>query len=353
MTEILKSRYLSVDTQAFVRHGIQLERASLKRLKELASSRMIDLVLTDVVVKEVEEKIQDKIEKSKILLSKFLKESEIISEKIPELLSTISQEISNNSFEKKGTNLWNEYLQQSRAEIVSSDVVSTPDLLSKYFNSEPPFSAKKKNEFPDAISLLALKHWANSKEDGIYIVSGDSDVENWCKENPEFHYLKSLNDFIDLYNKTEEKLTYLVHEIFKNERDWLLSHIEDDFKECDFSFRPDESAYIENVSVNDMEFHELNVIEVDEERALINLGLKIDFSADVSGKDYNSATWDSIDKEYIYIPEYSGTVEESEYFEVTIEVYMDTSEKTFDVPEAILFDDSRTIEFGYDDWPYK
>jgi hypothetical protein len=342
-----------VDTQAFVRHGIQLERASLKRLKDLASWRMINLVLTDVVVKEVEAKIEEKVSNSRLLMSKFLKESEVIRDKIPDLVSIVNSELSNDCFEKYGKSVWSEYINKSKAIIIPSNLVSTSELLSQYFKGEAPFSTKKKSEFPDAISLLSLKSWAAEKEDGVYVVSGDGDVENWCKSESGFHYLKSLNDFIDLYNKTEEKLTYLVHEIFKKEQDWLLSTIEDDFKECEFSFRPDEGAYVENVIVNNIEFHELSVIEVYEEGALLNLGVKIDFSADVSGEDYSSATWDSVDKEYVHIPTYNGTIEEDEYFEVTVEVCFDTDEKTFDHPESIQFDDSRTIEFGYDDWPHK
>jgi PIN domain-containing protein len=353
LTYTLKSRYVFVDTQAFVRHGIQLERASLKRLKELASLGMINLVLTDVVIREVESKIEEKINNSKSLMNKFLKESEVIGGKISGLVSTINEELADDHFENHGKAIWREYISQSRATVIPSDLASTSELLSHYFKGNPPFSSKKKSEFPDAISLLSLKSWADKKEDGIYVVSGDGDVENWCKSESKYYYLKSLNDFIDLYNKTEEKLTYLAHEIFKKEQDWLLSVIEDEFKECEFSFRPDDGAYVDNISVKDIEFHELNVIEVDDERALLNLGVKIDFSANVSGEDYSSATWDSVDKEYIHIPSYSGIMEEDEYFEVTVEVYMNTTEKVFDHPEIILFDDSRTIEFGYDDWPYK
>jgi len=353
LSETLKSRYVFIDTQVFVRHGIQLERSALKRLRELASSCMIDLVLTDVVVGEVESKIKEKIKNSRNSLTKFLKESEIISEKISNAISVINEELTEEVLESHGLSLWQHYINTSRATVISSKNIDASILLSKYFNEAPPFSAKKKNEFPDAISLLSLESWAKENENEIYVISGDGDLEDWCKNNTGFYYLKSLNDFIDLYNKTEEKLTYLIHEIFDTEKDWILSIIEDEFIECEFSYRPDAEAEVENINITEVQSHDLSVIEIDEERALLSLSVQIDFSADVSGYDYGSAIWDSEDKEYAYVPTYNATLEEAELFDVMIEVYFDISEKSFIHTDAVLFDDSRTIEFGHDEWPYK
>ncbi|WP_405633136.1 PIN domain-containing protein [Pseudoalteromonas sp. Ld20] len=353
MSDTLKTRHVFVDTQVFVRHGIQLERSALKRLRELASWRMINLVLTDVVVKEVETKIREKTKNARLALNKFIKESDLISVKISDAISFINEVLNEDVLDSHGKRVWTDYVSTSRASVLSSSVVDTSVLLSKYFDESPPFSAKKKDEFPDAISFLSLESWAKDHKEGIYIVSGDGDAEEWCKNNKGFYYLKSLNDFIDLYNKTEEKLTYLVHEIFETEKEWLLSIIEEEFKECEFSFRPDVGAHVENVNVTEIQNLELSVIEIDEERALLSISMHIDFTADVSGEDYDSAIWDSEDKEYIYIPSYSSTVEEGEFFDVTIEVYMDISDKSFTRTNALMFDDSRTIEFGHDEWPYK
>lgn len=353
MNETLKSRYVFIDTQVFLRHGIQFDRSSLKRLRELASWKMINLVLTDVVVNEVKLKIAEKTNGSKLILNKFLRESGFISEKIPDAISAINELIDEDELEKHGQSLWDDYIRNSKAIVISSSTVDTSLLISKYFSGSPPFSAKKKDEFPDAISLLSLEKFSENYEEGIYVVSGDGDVDAWCNNNTRFHYLKSLNDFIDLYNRTEEKLTYLVHEIFDAEKNWLISIIEDEFKECEFSYRPDSEAHVENINVLDIQFNDLNVIEVDEERALLSIGIHIDFTADVSGHDYDSGIWDSEDKEFVYVPTYNSTIEDGEFFEVTAEVYIDIVEKSFTHADAILFDDSSVIGFGHDEFPYK
>ena len=119
--------------------------------------------------------------------------------------------------------VWEQFLAEARVEVVNTSSVHTPDLLNLYFAQRPPFSDKKMSEFPDAISLLSLDHWCQSKGEHPYLISGDPDVKAWCDEQVGMHPVNSLNEFLDLYNRAEENLTQLALAIFEGEQEWIDS----------------------------------------------------------------------------------------------------------------------------------
>jgi len=79
--EELFSRSIFIDTQAYYKHGFNFSHGAIKRIKELSSVSSLELVLTDVVAKEVSNKIFDKVKESDLALSKFLRKSEVLKGK--------------------------------------------------------------------------------------------------------------------------------------------------------------------------------------------------------------------------------------------------------------------------------
>jgi hypothetical protein len=64
---------------------------------------------------------------------------------------------------KEGVEVWERFLREAKVEIVSAADVSGSELLRLYFAKEAPFSATKKDEFPDAITVLALEQWCRTR----------------------------------------------------------------------------------------------------------------------------------------------------------------------------------------------
>jgi len=52
-------------------------------------------------------------------------------------------------------------------------------------------------------------------------------------------------------------------------------------------------ADVENVAVTSTQVNGVDIIEVDEQRFVLALDMKINFRADVSGPDYDRGWWDS------------------------------------------------------------
>lgn len=76
---------------------------------------------------------------------------------------------------------------------------------------QAPFSNKKKSEFPDAISLLALDKWCGDNNHNMYIISTDNDLTDYCADNSRLSYLSSIDEFIDLLvSDSEHQHSFIV-----------------------------------------------------------------------------------------------------------------------------------------------
>lgn len=84
---------------------------------------------------------------------------------------------------------------RARAEVL--DVAARVDmrtLFDRYFAAQPPFaeSSKKKHEFPDAVALLALEHWAGEHDTAVLVVSTDADWQRFCTAHPRLLWTNNL-----------------------------------------------------------------------------------------------------------------------------------------------------------------
>lgn len=87
------------------------------------------------------------------------------------------------------------WLAGTRAEVL--DVAMRVDmrtLFDRYFAAQAPFaeSSKKKHEFPDAVALLALEHWADEHDAAVLVVSTDSDWQRFCAAHPRLFWTSNL-----------------------------------------------------------------------------------------------------------------------------------------------------------------
>lgn len=356
MTEpLLKTRYVFVDTQAFYQQRLKFDHPTLKRLKELCASRMLQLVVTETVIGEVKSKITEHLADATKALGQFHKEASLLEGFLPEQFAGLFCKPNEAEFVAAGCTIWDKFLADTKATIIPASVVNSKQLLDLYFASQAPFgNGKKKNEFPDAISTLSLEYWATENKQQIYVISGDSDLENWCKGQPFTIHLKSLGEFIDLYNRAEEKLTVLAHALFAKEEKRILDVVKDSFLKCGFQYADNWEAEVEDVDFKLIHIDEVNVIEVDEERAILALDGKIRFSAVIDGPDYDSGIWDSEDKTYAYLPTFRVEKTFNEHFDISLEMIFSLENKDVLEIGEVLFDDSRDITLRDDDgYPYK
>jgi len=316
---------------------------------------MIQLVLTETVVGEVIAQIKEQLTEASKSLGQFNKLVGPIANSLPESYQGLLARPNEEELIGVGISVWNKYLSDSKAIVVPASVINSSELLNLYFSSQPPFGpGRKKNEFPDAISVLSLATWLKSNQTNIYIVSQDPDLENWCALTPDAIHIRSLAEFIDLYNRAEEKLTEYTHKLFTNNEAWFLDIIKEQFLESGFQYADNWEADVENVEVQDIRATEVNIIEVEDDRAVVAISVLIKFTASISGPDFDNGIWDSEDKKYAYIPDFSFEHEFNESYEVSVEFSFEAESEEIDAILNVEFEDGRDITLSIDDgYPYK
>ena len=172
----------SLDTSVFESQQMALERGLLKRLQQFKGSK-IKIVLADVVSREVIAHIQQRANSTKASVEKALAEVQNTWPTTKETCTAFMKQI----FEQRSSAVsaelrFADFLESVGAEIAPCARVSLEVLTSKYFDSYPPFgdSAKRKSEFPDAISLMTLEAWAESNGVLMLVVSKDKAWSEYC-----------------------------------------------------------------------------------------------------------------------------------------------------------------------------
>lgn len=327
---MLKTRNIFIDTQTFVQNRLRFDHPSLRRLRELCASGQLYLVVSETVVGEVRSKLHEQMQEASRTLLNLQKSIGPIGPRIEELHPGLHTKLGEDFFIEEGYRAWNDFLLGCAAEIVQASEINASDLLAMYFNKRAPFGdGKKKSEFPDAISTLSIDAWLKNHPEGIYVISGDSDLEKWCESHASAIAIKSISELLDLYNITESALTALVHELYKKEEIEFTKEISNCFLNKGFQYGNHWEAEVTDVQITSIDISDFGVIEAFDEEAVISVSAEIHFSAKIEGPDYDSAIWDSEDKKYAYVPTFEIEEEFSVSFGLTLIFSFDREAKKF------------------------
>lgn len=347
---MLKTRTVFLDTQVFCQQHLRFDQGAIKRLRELCKNKMLSLVLTEVVDGEVRAKLAERVVEAFRILQKYQKEIAHLSSCDSEAVRSTLTPLTVEEMLAQEVALWHAFLIDTNATVIAASHVTGSSVLELYFQARAPFSSgRKKAEFPDAISALTLDSWNSTTGTPLYIVSGDKDIQVWCDGKSHLFYVKSLVDFLDLYNQSEEKLTSLAHDMFTSQEDWLMKIVRDTFEESSFSYADNWEADVDNVAIQAMNVLDVNVIEVDEQRVVMAIEVLISFSATVDGPDYDSGIWDSEDKRYMYIPQFRIEKTFTDHFSVSLECLYKIDNQTIVQVGDVIIDDGKDIRIHDDD----
>jgi hypothetical protein len=203
----LRTQFVFIDTQAFRKTRFDWSGRSLSRLVELARQGQLRLLVTDVIEREVKSQLREMLDAANDSLSKH-----------SGLLQQLGASSAIDLVRDQGTALgtldaaFDQFLQHTRA--INIPLISDlTGVLDDYFARRPPFSTKKKSEFPDAISIASVRHWCQQNRATAYIVSEDGDLRACCSESGPLFHAESINDIIsratvsqDLHDALEKAL---------------------------------------------------------------------------------------------------------------------------------------------------
>lgn len=197
---------ITVDTSIFDANKQRLDRGLFEKLEQFGT-HPVQLVISDVVYREIKKHLIESISSTQSKFSKdMLSVCEFVGGDIAEV-NALKEKLDAMPIPQEQAELQlKRFVANSGAAILQAGShVKTSELVDLYFNEEPPFhlSNSKKSEFPDAIALITLEHWAEENDKNVLVVSGDGDWREFCKQSKRLHLLKDLAVALDLFQTPE------------------------------------------------------------------------------------------------------------------------------------------------------
>ncbi|MDR9852043.1 PIN domain-containing protein [Paenibacillus sp. VCA1] len=326
MSRLLTSNVF-IDSSIYIGRNFAFRDHLLGQVAKLANSSHIKLFISEIVINEVRNKIDEKSKEAKSALDTLRKKGMVLRH-VSHYNSVFNIEFSN-SINPVLLNNFEEFLQYSRVTIVSVDTVLMSKLLHSYFQGTAPFSSTKKSEFPDAINLMALDNWCKDNCEQMYVISSDNDLANYCAISSNLHYLDSVDAFLNLVTSSDEYRHTFVTKLTEARFEEVEEIISENFKWLGFSLE-NEDGYVENVKVLSVELEDdINVIELQEDTATLQFEVRVNFEAEVTYTDYANSVYDKEEGKYLLEEEIELEVENDVLIPVSVQIGYKISDETY------------------------
>jgi PIN domain len=385
---ILKYQAITIDTQVVYANKRQLDGGVVAQLEQYKEGP-IKFILTEIVLRELISLFEEKAKAPIDALSKTIKDGDLngqltVDQKKQLQLVLQAMEAPTDHAQKQ----LKDFVAKTNAHIVAADTVPMKPILDAYFGNQPPFSNKgKKSEFPDAISLLAIEHWAKSENKKVLAVSKDGDWKTFAKKS---EWIDCVDDLAAAMNALLEG----VEAIELEGRKIVQGMIDDDTPEIRADLvkflelaTTDESPHVEiessqraevedvSLTLKDVEFNEEDGDEIDVTlvRVIENgfvlrvpLRLVISLNAEIQFYSYDSVDKDEfpwgtasveqeIDTEASALVHFSRHEIETEDGQVRFDYAIDNAELVdfpswFDIGYVEPSNDEEPDDFDPDDW---
>ncbi|EBW3293932.1 hypothetical protein DPD00_19680 [Salmonella enterica subsp. enterica serovar Bijlmer] len=321
----LQTRNVFIDTEFFVKAGLEFSSRTLESFKNICAKGDLNHVTTTIVEREVKGKISDSIKEAVSKVNEFKRKVKILSSSNRCEIKALFLNIDSSSIENHAIELFDDYLNDANSTVLNLSSISADDVVDMYFNRIPPFqNGKKKSEFPDAFTMLALKSHLQAGE-SIYVVSEDSDLIEFCKSNSQFISIESLNKLLDIYNSHNNERASSIKQYISEHMDEIKSEIQEAIEDAEaYNASSWEDADVDELTVDNVHDFEPSIIQIDDESCILSFDVDVDYTVSVIGPDYNNGIYDREDgRTYTFgstSREETGSINVSVEIELTIEV---------------------------------
>ncbi|WP_442489126.1 PIN domain-containing protein [Halomonas litopenaei] len=352
---------LLIDTSIYVANGLRLEKGLLGKLHQFEKSP-IELLIPDVIRNEVLSHLEKKIKVSRNDLEKSLNDAgDYLFFDGSSLSDAKKILIDSKEIDGLAEDRVSQFIDNTGALVLEcGDFVTVTELLSQYFSNTPPFaeSGKKKNEFPDAIVLLAVEEWAKREGKSVLAIARDDDWKKYCELSERIDYQEDFSAGLAVFHRATAPyalLANLITSIKDDEASPFLSAISAGLTSALDRFTPDQEAdshlywepegstvWFEGYELLDDEFR---VIDSDEDWVVLEAFVSIKVGAE---GEFSLSMYDSIDKDHVYMG--SVSVETTNEFEseilITVTGDLDGPIDALEVDEVEIASPIGSIDYG-------
>jgi hypothetical protein len=335
----LKTRNVFLDTSAFINENFGLKSTAFKSLISLAKMGSVFIKTTDITLREIKVQLRANLENAQKTLMSKKRDIRVLRNDSKDRFLTLFEGFNTSELEKEIWDAIETDLKNSKTETLEAVQVPASKVFDMYFDRLPPFGSKeKKAEFPDAFVICSLESWCATNNALLYVVSSDNDMRSACEKSSMLLHLSSIAEFVDLVIRTDSSEADFLLSFFMDNSKRIVDAISAEVSDKMIDLK-DEDGEGEVVSVDNvtLELESSSIIEVGEERAVMDIMAEVSFTASVSYKDQNTASYDSEDKTTIYWDDINETLERTVYIPVEIAlIYSGTAHLEYEVEEITI-----------------
>ena len=333
-----------LDTEVFIHANFNYKSPRFKSLMAQASAGRTKVFLTDLTLREIEANIRRLVDAA----AASMKPPKVLKNSDQPHVRALFKELDAASIQKELCGQLEKYLKVVKATILKVPPAVLPLVLDAYFKKQPPFGLNKnKAEFPDALVLQTLREWCAKNDSDIAVVSQDKGVKATCDGDDTLHQFDDIAKYLDALFASDEALSSFVREMIPEARVPIVEKAKEIFPNRGVIL-VDQDGDVEDISLIDVVFHEMNIISLAPGKAVVELAVSMTFLADLSYKKPGTGTWDSEDQVLIFQDEVHESVQREMEDTIWVDVaFTRLDHKSFQVKQVWL-DDNHDIEVESD-----
>jgi hypothetical protein len=187
-----------IDTESLRSAHFNWRSPVFQSLRERVARGSIEIITTDVVINEARKGIAKLLEDFTQQIAKARRQGTIASAIADSRIDSLADLDSNKIPIDSLFAAFESFLRELNARKLEPPPQALKEILALYFSNAPPFDKReKKSEFPDAVNMCTLMHFADTEERQICIVSADGDWKRICDEHPQLKLYTHLSEIID------------------------------------------------------------------------------------------------------------------------------------------------------------
>lgn len=304
----IEGKIIFLDTSIFESENY-FEGRNINILFGLAKENLIHLKITDIVYREVLNRIEIHSIKAVNLFKKqklnFDRDARILrnTNVLKHHFEKVNFKELKESVKEKIKGKFHYVIEEFKIEIINTNIANIKEVLDDYFATNPPFKdGIKKTEFPDALSLNAIKIWCEKSSNSVIHLSNDKDFDEYENEAIDCsHDLSSLLEF--LFKESSDIQIELITAIYTKSLDEITTSIEsllpEDLNSLAYS-KIENDAWYENVDIDFIEIYETQIIigvinEIGNDSFSYEIEINIYFSVEAYYTDLSTAFYDKED----------------------------------------------------------
>lgn len=285
-----------LDTNVYIGAKYQFSVDKFATLQKLIEDGDIIVLVTNATIGEVEQHIATDI---KAGVSQY---NRVLRKEIPVITTMEALEVSAINEAEALTAVkdgFSQFLALEGVRRIALNPLDVEQLMTDYFQGNPPFETKKPYEFKDAIVINAIKRYRREMCEPIVVVSSDDGFRRAFEDSSSFITVKYLGDLIRLCQEQKEEYTHIEECITAAiENDEFEDAIRDHFSSFDI-----DRGYYSEWECDEFEIDELETalayIEHTDERSFAHINVVIYISAEITHRDEDASYFDREEQRYL------------------------------------------------------